>query len=64
MKFAAEKIKNTGNEKIILTERAIVFGYQDLVVDYRNIPLDAGAKSAPVVMDVTIPCNNPIKLRE
>ena len=33
MKFAVEKIKNTGNEKIILTERGTTFGYQDQVVD-------------------------------
>ncbi len=38
MKFAVEKIKNAGNDKIILTERGTTFGYQDLVVDYRNIP--------------------------
>ncbi len=38
MKFAAEKIRNAGNEKIIFTERGTNFGYQDLVVDYRNIP--------------------------
>jgi 2-dehydro-3-deoxyphosphooctonate aldolase (KDO 8-P synthase) len=52
MKFAVEKIKNAGNEKIILTERGTTFGYQDLVVDYRNIPWmqDTGT---PVVMDCT-----------
>ena len=52
MKFAAEKIRNAGNEKIILTERGTTFGYQDLVVDYRNIPWmqDLGV---PVVMDCT-----------
>lgn len=52
MKFAVEKIKNTGNEKIILTERGTTFGYQDLVVDYRNIPWMQEHK-VPVVMDVT-----------
>jgi 2-dehydro-3-deoxyphosphooctonate aldolase (KDO 8-P synthase) len=52
MKFAVEKIKNTGNEKIILTERGTTFGYQDLVVDYRNIPWMQEHKVA-VVMDVT-----------
>ena len=39
MKFAVEKIKNTGNDKAMLTERGNTFGYQDLVVDYRNIPV-------------------------
>src|SRR6185369_16449481 len=38
MKFAVDKIRGTGNQKIILTERGTTFGYQDLVVDYRNIP--------------------------
>ncbi len=52
MKFAVEKIKNTGNEKIILTERGTTFGYQDLVVDYRNIPWMQEHR-VPVVMDVT-----------
>lgn len=52
MKFAVDKIKNAGNEKIMLTERGTTFGYQDLVVDYRNIPA-MKAHGVPVVMDVT-----------
>jgi 2-dehydro-3-deoxyphosphooctonate aldolase (KDO 8-P synthase) len=52
MKFAVEKIRNTGNEKVILTERGNSFGYQDLIVDYRNIPWMA-AHGVPVVMDCT-----------
>jgi 2-dehydro-3-deoxyphosphooctonate aldolase (KDO 8-P synthase) len=52
MKFAAEKIRNAGNDKVILTERGTTFGYQDLVVDYRNIPW-MQEHGAPVVMDVT-----------
>jgi 2-dehydro-3-deoxyphosphooctonate aldolase (KDO 8-P synthase) len=52
MKFAVEKIKSTSNHKIILTERGTTFGYQDLVVDYRNIPWMQEHKT-PVVMDVT-----------
>ena len=46
MKFAVEKIKNCGNDKIILTERGTTFGYQDLVVDYQKYSLDAGTQSA------------------
>ncbi|HTX87817.1 MAG TPA: 3-deoxy-8-phosphooctulonate synthase, partial [Bacteroidales bacterium] len=38
MKFAVDKIRSTGNEKIMLTERGTTFGYEDLVVDFRNIP--------------------------
>ncbi|HEX7902680.1 MAG TPA: 3-deoxy-8-phosphooctulonate synthase [Chitinophagaceae bacterium] len=52
MKFAVDKIKNAGNDKIMLTERGTTFGYQDLVVDYRNIPA-MKAHHVPVVMDVT-----------
>ncbi len=52
MKFAVDKIRNAGNDKIMLTERGTTFGYQDLVVDYRNIPA-MKAHGVPVVMDVT-----------
>jgi len=52
MRFAVEKVKGTGNEKIMLTERGTTFGYQDLVVDYRNIPL-MQQSNVPVVMDCT-----------
>jgi 2-dehydro-3-deoxyphosphooctonate aldolase (KDO 8-P synthase) len=52
MKFAVEKIRQTGNNKVMLTERGTTFGYQDLVVDYRNIPW-MQAHGTPVVMDVT-----------
>ncbi len=52
MKFAVEKIQKAGNSKIILTERGTTFGYQDLVVDFRNIPWMQEHKT-PVVMDVT-----------
>ena len=52
MKFAVEKIKHAGNDKVMLTERGTTFGYQDLVVDYRNIPA-MQAHGVPVIMDVT-----------
>jgi len=52
MKFAADKIRKAGNDKVILTERGNSFGYQDLVVDYRNIPW-MQEHQAPVVMDCT-----------
>ncbi|HVF82098.1 MAG TPA: 3-deoxy-8-phosphooctulonate synthase [Flavisolibacter sp.] len=52
MKFAVEKIKNAGNNKVMLTERGNTFGYQDLVVDYRNIPVMQENK-VPVIMDCT-----------
>ncbi len=52
MKFAVEKVKNAGNEKVMLTERGNMYGYQDMVVDYRNIPIMAG-HGVPVIMDCT-----------
>lgn len=52
MKFAVEKIRNAGNDKIMLTERGTTFGYQDLVVDYRNVPI-MQSHGVPVVMDCT-----------
>lgn len=52
MKFAVDKVKSTGNNKILLTERGSMFGYGDLVVDYRNIA-DMQKTNYPVVLDVT-----------
>ena len=52
MKFAVEKIRKAGNDKVILTERGTTFGYQDLIVDYRNIPW-MKEHGTPVVMDCT-----------
>lgn len=52
MKFAVEKIQKAGNAKVMLTERGNTFGYQDMVVDYRNIPL-MKAHGVPVIMDCT-----------
>ena len=52
MKFAVDKVKNAGNDQVILTERGTTFGYQDLVVDYRNIPW-MKETGCPVVMDCT-----------
>lgn len=52
MKFAVDKIRKAGNNKIMLTERGTTFGYQDLVVDYRNIPI-MQSHQVPVIMDCT-----------
>ncbi len=52
MKFAVDKIKNEGNDKVWLTDRGNTFGYQDLVVDYRNITWMKEI-AVPVVMDCT-----------
>lgn len=52
MKFAVDKVKSTGNNNVLLTERGNSFGYSDLVVDYRNIPAMKNC-GAPVIMDIT-----------
>lgn len=52
MIFATEKVKSTGNNKILLTERGTTFGYQDLVVDFRSIPL-MQKTNYPVILDCT-----------
>lgn len=52
MKFAVDKIRKAGNDKVMLTERGTTFGYQDLIVDYRNIPA-MQANKVPVIMDCT-----------
>ncbi len=52
MKHAVEKVRESGNEKIMLTDRGNMFGYQDLVVDFRNIPI-MKALGVPVIMDIT-----------
>ncbi|HWW42125.1 MULTISPECIES: 3-deoxy-8-phosphooctulonate synthase [Pedobacter] len=52
MKFAVEKIVESGNNKVILTDRGNTFGYQDLIVDYRGLP-EMQSFGVPVVMDCT-----------
>ena len=52
MGFAVDKVRLSGNDKVMLTERGSMFGYQDLVVDFRNIPIMQGF-NVPVVLDVT-----------
>ncbi len=52
MSFAVEKIRSTGNNKVMLTERGTCFGYQDLIVDYRGIPI-MQQNQVPVVLDCT-----------
>ena len=52
MEFAVEKIRSTSNQKVIVTERGTTFGYGDLVVDLRGVPIMQGL-GVPVVLDVT-----------
>lgn len=52
MQFAVDKVRSTGNNLIMLTERGSMFGYSDLVVDYRNIP-EMQKTGVPVILDIT-----------
>ena len=52
MKFAAEKVMNAGNNKILLTERGSSFGYHNLIVDMRGLVIMKNL-GFPVVMDAT-----------
>ncbi len=52
MRFAAQKVVDSGNSKIILTERGTMFGYQDLIVDFRGIA-EMQKTGFPVVVDIT-----------
>jgi 2-dehydro-3-deoxyphosphooctonate aldolase (KDO 8-P synthase) len=52
MKFAVDKVRESGNDRILLTDRGNMFGYQDLVVDFRNIPI-MQKTGVPVIMDIT-----------
>lgn len=52
MKFAVDKVRESGNNRVMLTERGTMLGYQDLVVDYRGIP-EMQATGCPVILDIT-----------
>ena len=51
MKHAVKKVTDSGNEQVMITDRGTMFGYQDMVVDFRGIP--TMQEYAPVVLDVT-----------
>lgn len=51
MQHAVKKVTDSGNEQVMLTDRGTMFGYQDMIVDFRGIP--TMKQYAPVVLDVT-----------
>ncbi len=51
MKHAVQKVKDAGNDKAWITDRGTMFGYQDMIVDFRGIP--TMRQYAPVILDVT-----------
>ena len=62
MKHAVQKVLDSGNDKVYITDRGTMFGYQDMIVDFRGIP--TMKQYAPVILDVTHSLNNPIKVQE
>lgn len=50
---AVKKIQDTGNERVLVCERGVSFGYNTLVVDFRSLPQMAQATGCPVVFDAT-----------
>lgn len=51
MKHAVTKVTDCNNEQVMITDRGTMFGYQDMIVDFRGIP--TMKQYAPVVLDVT-----------
>jgi len=51
MQHAVKKVQDSGNEKVMITDRGTMFGYQDMIVDFRGIP--AMQQYAPTVLDIT-----------
>ena len=52
MKFAVDKVRGAGNNHVMLTERGTMFGYQDLIVDYRGV-VEMKKNNVPVILDIT-----------
>lgn len=61
MQFAAQKVVDSGNNNVMLTERGTTFGYQDLLIDYRGIP-EMQKTGFPVVLDITHSLQQPNQL--
>ena len=60
MQHAVKKVQDSGNEKVMITDRGTMFGYQDMIVDFRGIPVMQ--KYAPTVLDITHSLQQPIKV--
>lgn len=61
MQYPIEKVLSTGNEQVLLTERGTMFGYNNLVVDFRNM-IDMQQYNLPIVFDVTHSTQRPSAL--
>ena len=51
MQHAVQKVLDCGNKQVTITDRGTMFGYQDMIVDYRGIP--TMQKFAPTILDIT-----------
>ncbi|HFX17936.1 MAG TPA: 3-deoxy-8-phosphooctulonate synthase, partial [Flavobacteriales bacterium] len=51
MRFAVDKVTQSGNDQVAVTERGTMFGYGDMIVDFRGIPVMQ--QFAPVILDIT-----------
>ncbi len=61
MEFPIDKVLSAGNERILLTERGTMFGYNNLIVDFRNM-IDMQKYNLPIVFDVTHSTQRPSAL--
>lgn len=52
MQFAVAKVRDSGNDSVAITDRGTTFGYQDLIIDYRGIPV-MQQNNCPVILDIT-----------
>lgn len=53
MVHAVDKVRQSGNDEVCVTERGTTFGYTDLLVDFRGIPVMKSECKCPVIMDIT-----------
>ncbi len=53
MAYAVQKVRESGNDNVAVTDRGTMFGYSDLVVDFRSVPQMQQACNCPVIMDIT-----------
>ena len=61
MRFPVEKVRSTGNQQVMLTERGTMFGYQDLIVDFRGVK-SMKKNDCPLILDITHSLQQPNQL--
>lgn len=53
IQFAIEKVRDCGNDQVSVTDRGTMFGYNDLIMDFRAIPIIKEVCQCPVITDIT-----------